>query len=29
MRYTIILAMYLVVLKTLDLIDKIKRDDSD
>ena len=29
MRDTIILAMYLVVLKTLDFIDKIKRDDSD
>jgi len=29
MRDTIILAMYLVVLKTLDLIDKIKTDDSD
>lgn len=29
MRDTIILAMYLVILKTLDLIDKIKTDDSD
>lgn len=29
MKDTIILAMYLVVLKTLDLIDKMKTDDSD
>jgi len=29
MKDTIILAMYLVVLKTLDLIDNLKKDDSD